>query len=489
MAGFRRHFVALSSSFIALALFAVPQISHASPVIPLPNIPKGMYNIVDYGAVGDGVTMNTAAIQKAIDAASEAGGGRVLVPEGKFLTGPFKLASRINLHLAKDSMLLLSDDIENYPITKDVTSPISEEASNESIKARQIATSEHYADAITAREAHDIEISGEGTIDGQGDVWWKAFRKDQEERRKRREERRKAGIDAPDEIPPMTHRPHMFKLVRCVRLFVHDVKLKNSPMFHLITEDCTDVNIENVTITAPWDSPNTDGIDFSGWNYLITGCTVDNGDDHIVAKPTTSRQPGNKNITISNCTLLHGRGICIGSTTIGGTEDMLVNYCTFKDSDYAIHIKSGRNRGGLVQRIRFENIKMTNVKLPIFINGYYSGRKSKDLTIEPLLPVTITTPTYRDILIRNVTATDCPTAGRIQCVPEMPIVNLTLENVHIAAREGMRVLYARGMRFIDSSITAEAGDPLQAHDAEISGMEYVPVPPLPVEPPKVENGK
>jgi polygalacturonase len=427
----------------ALLVFA-SAFQASAQYIDLPIIPDATFTVTDFGAVGDGRTLNTEAIQKTVDAASAEGGGTVVIPAGKYVTGPFRLASSINLHLAKDATLLISNDMANYPILTGRDSPMPVDM---------------YADAITAYDVHDIEISGEGTIDGQGDVWWDAFDADRR----------------------MTHRPNMIRIVRCTRLLVRDVWLKDSPMFHLIPEDCTDVTIENIYISAPFDSPNTDGIDFSGWNYLITGCTIDTGDDHIVAKPSSPRKPGNKNITIHNCTLLHGRGICIGSTTTSGTEDMTVSYCTFDGADYGIHIKSGRDRGGLVQRIRYENITMKNVQLPIYIQSYYaSERRPRDLRKDVARPITTTTPIYRDITIRNVTATDCPTAGRIQCLPEMPIVNLTLDNVHISSVRGMRIYHVQGMKCIDTSIAASAGNSVGAFDADISGLEYIQM--LPVAP-------
>jgi polygalacturonase len=394
---------------------------------PLPVIPKAMFNITNYGAVGDGKTLNSAALQKAIDAATAAGGGTVLVPAGRFLTGPFTLASRINLHLAENATLLISDDLTNYPEAMD-----------------------RYQDSITANGAQDLEISGKGTIDGQGNAWWTAFRANK----------------------AMTHRPYMIKLSNCTRVRVRDVTLCNSPMFHLVPQNCTDVTIQNITIKSPPDAPNTDGIDPSGWNYLITGCLIDVGDDNIAVKPGRGRTPGNKNYRITNCQFLHGHGMSIGSGTDGGIEDLTVRDCVFDQTDSGIRIKTLRGRGGLLQNLIYENLKMKTVKNPIYIIDWYPERNApKDPATEKPEPVTDKTPLNRNITIRNVTATDCPTAGTIRGLPEAPVTSVTLSNVNIAAKAGMKIYHAKDIKFIGSKITVESGKVLTTFNAEVAGLE------------------
>src|ERR1035438_2860714 len=266
---FQSFVLALTACYFAFAW----SVSAQNPALPV--IPTNTFPVTLYGAVGDGQTMNTAAIQKTIDAASKAGGGIVLVTEGRFLTGPFLLASRINLHLASNAVILISDDMAKHPV----------------INAR-------YQDCISVTNAQDIEISGEGTIDGQGKAWWATFEADHS----------------------MTHLSYMIKLSNCNRVRVHGVTLSNSPMFHLVPQNCTDVTIQGITIQSPADAPNTDGIDPSGWNYLITDCMIDVGDDNIAIKPTGSRTPGNKNYTVKNCTFVHGHGCSVGSGTAAGRE-------------------------------------------------------------------------------------------------------------------------------------------------------------------------
>ena len=416
------NFFSLTAALILATSFCV-----AAQDIPLPTIPTTVFNITNYGAVGDGKTLNTIAIQKAIDACAAAGGGTVLVPAGKFIFGPIILTSSLNLHLDKGAMLLISDDLKNYPIK-----------------------SKRYQDCITAANAHDIEISGQGVIDGQGEAWWQAFAANQK----------------------MTHRPYMAKLSGCTRVYVHDVTFQNSPMFHFVPENCTDVTIEHIKIKSPARAANTDGIDPSGWNFLIADCTIDTGDDNIAIKPAGGRTPGDKNFLVKNCTFLHGHGMSVGGGTANGLENLTVSNCTFNGTDSGIRIKTPRGNGGLLQNAVYENITMHDVKNPIYINDYYPERTApKDPATEKAEPVTDRTPITKDIMIRNVTITDSPNAGTIQGLPEAPISNLIFSNVNISAKTGMIIYHARGVQFINSKITVADGKSLITYDAEISGMK------------------
>jgi polygalacturonase len=307
-------------------------------------------------------------------------------------------------------------------------------------------------DSITASGAHDLEIGGEGTIDGQGKAWWAAFRADAK----------------------MTHRPYLIKLLNCTRVRVSGVTLSNSPMFHLVPQNCTDVTIQGITIHAPGNAPNTDGIDPSGWNFLIADCAIDTGDDDIAIKPAGGgRTPGDKNFTVRHCAFGHGHGCSVGSGSAGGLENLTVSDCTFNQTDYGIRIKTVRGNGGLLKNCIYENLKMTALtKSPISIIDYYPERNApKDPATEAAEPVTSRTPLNENIIIRNVTATGCPNAGIIRGLPEAPINGLTFSNVTISAKIGMKIYHAKGVRFVGSKITVESGKVLTTFDAEVAGME------------------
>jgi polygalacturonase len=389
----------------------------------------GTFDVVKFGAKGDGQTLDTKAIQDAIDTAKTYGGGMVVFPAGKFLTGPFTLASGVDLHLEANAVILIDNDRSRYPVKKD-----------------------RYVDAITAKDAHDIKITGEGTIDGQGKTWWDAFRADHQ----------------------MTHRPYLIKFSDCTNVTITGVTLQNSPMFHLVPQNCTDVTIRGITIHSPEDAPNTDGIDPSGWNFLIENCHIDTGDDNVAIKPVRDgRTPGNLNFVVRNCAFVHGHGMSIGSGSAGGLENLTVSNCTFHATDRAIRIKTLRGNGGLVRHCVYEDLQMDGIKKsPISIVDYYpESRAPKDPATETAEPVNDLTPRVQDIVVRNVTATNCPNAGVIRGLPEAPVDGLTFSNVNLSAQKGMIIYHAKNVRFEHSSIEVEKGKKLITYDAEVGGLE------------------
>jgi polygalacturonase len=413
----------IQAGLLALILCTSLRADNASPAPELPKIPDKTFSVADYGAVGDGKTMNTDALQKAISAVDKAGGGTLMVPAGQYLTQPLTLVSNLNLQLAKGAAILISDDIAKYPMER-----------------------KGYQNGISASDAHDLEISGEGTIDGQGKAWWTAF---------------EANKDMP-------HRPFLVRLEHCTRVKVTGILLTNSPSFHLVPNRCTDVTIQGITIKAPVDAHNTDGIDPSGSNFLITDCLIDGGDDNIAVKPAGTEQ--NRNFMITHCDFQHGHGMSIGSGTNGGLDGLTVSNCTFEGTNAGIRIKTARGRGGLVQNVVYDHLTMTGVKSPVEIVDYYP-HPPKTPEEDPAQPVTPLTPTFANVMIRNVTSTDSPSAGSIWGLPEAPITGITFDNVHITAKKGMQIVHAKDIHFTNSDIIVEKGDKLTLFDAQADGLK------------------
>jgi polygalacturonase len=296
-----------------------------------PSIPATIFDITSYGAVAgtnsDGTPIdNASAVQAAINAANAAGGGVVRVPAASlpFVCGRLTLLSNVKLEV-ESGAILQPLPYGLFPLGGDG----------------------RYDDWLTASGATNIEIGGPGTIDGNGQAWWDAFHAN----------------------PNMPHRPYLIKFSNCTTLYVHDVTLHNSPMFHLVPSACMNVTIDNVTITASGTNPaNTDAIDPSGSNILIENSTLAVGDDDVAVKP---QNVFCRNIVIVNCTIGTGHGISVGGQTNDGLDDMLVAHCSMTGTDNGLRLKADASQGGRVQNICYSDIRMTNVFYPIVFYSYY----------------------------------------------------------------------------------------------------------------------
>ena len=360
----------------------------AAPATPV--IPAAVFKITDFGAVGDGKTLNTEALDKAIAACSKAGGGRVVVPAGIYLTAPFRLVSHMALVLEKDAVIQATGKFGDSGLPDALPET---QAGLDALKSS-------LKPLISGDDLTDVEISGQGRIDG-ADPWW--ARSEKAARTTKR---------------PYIPRPYMVVINRCQRLRISGVTLSNSPKFHLVPRTCKDTVIENITITAPADAPNTDGIDPSNCdNMIIRGCTIDTGDDNIAFKAVHGDPT--QNITVENCTFKHGHGLSIGSETNAGVHNILARHCSFEDTNTGIRIKSDRTRGGLVENISYSDMTMKNIVTAIGINLYYMDKQ--EAKNPKAQQVTATTPAVRNIRITNVTAVGTRTPGKSPVCPSRPL--------------------------------------------------------------------
>lgn len=349
----------------------------------------------DYGAAADGQTNDQQAIQSAIDVCFASGGGMVELSSGVFLSAPIFLKTNITLQIDSDATLLASqnpDDYQRMPWMPDVGRSI-------------------VALVNGGSGSGNLTITGSGTIDGAGAWWWQNH---------------------------LDNRPRLIVFYRCQSVLVEGVTLTNSPSFHLVPDRSSDIVIRNLYIVAPADSPNTDGIDPSdSRNVAISNCTIDVGDDNVAIKAghVDPDHPGESSadITVTDCVFLHGHGMSIGSETLGGVRRVNVQRVSFQDTVSGIRIKSNRTVGGEVAFVSYQDITMDNVKNPIFLTAYYPDNTIPPPFTDPPQDVTATTPNYHDILIQNVTATgNTNPAGRIIGVPELPLFNITLQDVGIS---------------------------------------------------------
>ena len=395
----------------------------------LPKIPARSFSITAFGALGDGKTMNTEAFRAAIQACAKAGGGKVVVPAGVFVTGPIELASHMALALEKGAVIQASDKFSDFGLPDPLPTTQPE---IDSLKKK-------IQPLISGSKLEDVAILGEGTIDGAGAVWWAKSDKAAERATPARApvESVKPGASAPLPGKPLyVPRPHLVVLRDCAPVHVQGVTLRNSPMFHLVPARCHDVLIEDVAIHSPADSPNTDGIDPANCRDVwIRRCTIDTGDDNIALKAGAGGGFPTENVLVSDCKFLHGHGVSIGSEVQTGVRHFLVQRCAFENTGTALRIKSDRTRGGVVEDVTYRDITMKNVEAAITIFLFYDNKKT---ALAPeLKPVTGDTPIVRNIHFLNIACEGATRkAGEIAGLPESPVSDVTLENVRITGAAG-----------------------------------------------------
>jgi len=381
--------------------------------------------VQQYGATGDGKTLDTAAIQKAIDECASKGGGTVKLAEApKFISGPLVLKSHITLEIAAGTTLEGSTNHEDYP-----------EIEQFHDKGRQ--------SLLSATNAEGITIRGGGVIDGRGESWW------------------------PNRAEGYT-RPRLIVFDHCKHVLMENITVQNSPMWQIVPYYSEDLTFRNMKVLAPLpDGHNTDGIDpFSSKHIVIDHVTIDTGDDNVAIK---SGQPGSAgpddptvDVTITDCVFLKGHGLSVGSEVAGGVQHLRVERVTFKGTTAGIRIKSGRDRGSDIGDFVYKDITMEDVATPIQITDYYSAGGSKE-GAAAVSPATVTrlTPHIHDISIENLKATGAKVAMDIEGLPEAPILGVQLKDVSIDAVKGAKIYYAtvvsQGL-----AIKAQTGPPVQA---------------------------
>ncbi|HEX4154843.1 MAG TPA: glycoside hydrolase family 28 protein [Acidobacteriaceae bacterium] len=372
-----------------------------------------------YGAKGDGVTLDTAAIQRAIDDCTASGGGIVrLAGAAAFVSAPLVLKSHITLEIAEGTTLEGSTNHDDYP-----------EIEQFGAKGRQ--------SLLSATNADDITIRGGGVIDGRGESWW---------------------------VNPHQTRPRLIVFDHCKHVLMENVTVENSPMWQIVPYYSDDVTFRNMKILAPEPAGhNTDGIDpFSSSHVLIDHVTIDTGDDNVAIK---SGEPGSagpnapsRYITVRDCVFLKGHGMSVGSEVAGGVQHVLVERVQFRGTTQGIRLKSGRDRGGDLSDFVYRDITMEDVKTAVQITDYYGGDRAGAVAATAA-PVTRLTPHFQNIEIDKLKVMGAKVGLDIEGLPEAPIKNLKLNDVQIEAAKAGRVFYAdvvsHGLK-----IKAESREPL-----------------------------
>ncbi|MGD0815272.1 MAG: glycoside hydrolase family 28 protein [Verrucomicrobiota bacterium] len=408
-----------------------------------------LFSVKNYGATGDGRRMETTAINRAVDACAAKGGGTVYFPPGRYLTGTVILKSHVSLQVEAGATLLGSEDPHDYLLIDDPWDK----------------TAKTIAPLIYADHAENITLTGRGTIDGQGQVWWK---------RHWLANPRK-GMPGPAtpadfaDANKIEHgRPRLIRLIHCHDVVIEKLNLQNAGMWTVNPLFCEFVTVDGVTIRNPVPSPNTDGINpESCRNVRIINCCIDVGDDCVTLKSgldALGRQVGvpDENITIANCVMMRGHGgVTIGSEMSGGVRNVAVANCIFQGTDIGIRVKSQRGRGGVVEAFTAANITMENVPHPFVITTFYMGKDKPG----DQFAASEGTPRFRDFLFSNITARGASDAGSVTGLREMPVEDIVFSNVHIAAEKGFTCTNARRISFYDVEINPREGPALTLRNA------------------------
>ncbi|TCJ14234.1 DUF386 family protein [Flaviaesturariibacter flavus] len=453
------------------------------PVVPV--FSAKQFLVTAYGAKGDGQQLNTAAFAKAITACVAAGGGRVVVPAGLWLTGPIELKSGVNLVVERGAIVQFTADRTQYPLEKI--------GGSSSLQVRP---------PIFAYKAKNVGITGEGILDGAGENWrpvkkdkvtasqWSAFTKSgvvspdgkvwwpsAEAMNGENYLRtvKKEGATPEDYKPARDFlRPHLVQLSNCENILVEGVTIRNSPKFVFYPTNSANLTMRNVTIFNEEWAQNGDGIDISACrNVLLYKCTVSAGDDGICMKSSSSpgqAAPRLENVVIAGCTVYraHG-GFVIGSNTDGGMNNIFVKDCNFIGTDIGVRVKSNAGRGGLVHNIYVQDVFMSDIqKEAISFDTYYedvvAGKEAKDVKTT----ATDKVPDFRDFYISNVFCRGAKTAVAITGLPYAPVQKINFNNVVIAASKGYVAKDAKDIVFKNSKVILPGGRARDLPDAVAS---------------------
>jgi polygalacturonase len=451
-----------------------------------------VFNVIEFGAVADNQTVCTDAFAKAIDAAHAAGGGRVLVPPGEYVTGPIVFKSFVELRVERGAIIRFSRNYDHYPLVR---------TDYEGLPAVRCIS------PLWAEDLDDIAITGEGIIDGQGEAWrpvkkFKLTEQQWTDLVKSGGVTNDAGtmwyptkaamtgfehirkIEANGRQPDLSEytpardclRPNMLKFSKCRGVRLEGPTFRNSACWNVHLLLCRGVVVRNVRIENPWYSSNGDGIDIDAChNVIVEHSHFDCGDDSICIK-SGKDEPGRRrgvpceNITINNCVVLAGHGgVTIGSEMSGGVRNVRVTNCVFNGTDIGLRFKSTRGRGGVVENIEISNVAMHNIKLDaISLNLYYwvSGKPVQE-------PVSDRTPIFRGFTFRNIT---CDGAGRgieIRGLPEMPISRILFENIRMNTKAGVTIVDASDVSLRDVQLNTETLPAVSCHNVRNLKLDSV----------------
>lgn len=447
---------------------AAGQESLSLPAFDPPRFPGRVFDVREQGAVGDGIHDCTRAINGAVEACAQAGGGRVLIPKGRWLSAAIHLQSNVELHIATGATLEFIPDPARY------LPPVFVRWNGQECY--------NYSPLIYARKCRNIAVTGRGTILGRGRSWWGWKKLEQQscEALYRMvlkdvpvQERDLTGAGRQGPATPL--RPQLIAPIDCQDVLLEDFVIgEGGPFWSIHVAYCRNVTIRGVKVDAP-EGPNTNAIVIdSSADVLIEDCDLRSNDDCLCLKSgmnedgwRVARPTENVLVRRVRCTGGHG-GITIGSEMSGGVRNVLVHDCRYDGLVNGIRLKSARGRGGVVENVWVHDVTMGRIEGDaIQMTTEYSTFTSPGGR----------PPTFRDIHIRNVTCDHARTAARLVGQADSAIQHVTLEHVSITADEGLSCSAGSGIRLLDVRITPQFGPVLSVRDGQdvtIRGLHTIP---------------
>jgi polygalacturonase len=395
---------------------------------------RPVFDVTDFGARGDGTTLATAALQKAIDRCAATGGGTVVLPPGRYLSGALFLRSHVHLDLTAGAVLAASRRFADFP-------PV--DARDEGIERKV------HASLLTGFDLVDVAITGRGTLDGQGEPWWQAY---EATWKMRLDANLPREADNPPAAPLKWPRPRLVNLVRCKEVLIDGVFFSDTPFYAVHLVYCEDALIRGVTCSHQSDHNTTALVVDSCRRVQITDCLIAHGGEGIGIKSGYNEDGRRVNrpsedVVITGCHLYHlgSAAVAVGSEVAGGIRNLVVSDCLIHEARNGIHIRAPRGRGGIVEQVRVSNVVLDQVEVALKVSHFFdsvrmdvikgSARRNMETARSRKAPVDEGTPSFRDFVFSGVTVGKTGDLVVVEGLPERYISGLVFENIEATSAD------------------------------------------------------